>query len=133
MVDLYTATLASVAAAREVPRLGDRSALRAVDRGLMVCPRDLERVRVKAAQEFFRTNSVRRWRIKRELLLPRGPELVVMFRPSMMAELERTGALRGALAIWSMWSGYLEGPSERRMQVSTSKHRDGDEAGFRSR
>jgi ribonuclease J len=45
----------------------------------------------------------------------RGRELVVMLRPSTTGELERAGALHGALAIWSMWRGYLDGPGECRM------------------
>jgi ribonuclease J len=33
----------------------------------------------------------------------------------MIDELDRAGALREALAVWSMWRGYMEQPSERRM------------------
>jgi len=107
VVDLYTATLAAAAGAEGVPRLGDR--------GLLVCPRERERLLVKAAGAFERTESVRLWRIDRKQLARRGRELVVMLRPSMIDELERAGALRGALAIWSMWSGYLDGATEKRM------------------
>lgn len=113
VVDLYTATLATAARASGVPRLGDH--------GLMVCLRDIERQKVKKAREFYRANAVWRWRIKREMAARRGRELVVMLRPSMTAELERAGALRGALAIWSMWAGYLDGPSERRMQETFNR------------
>lgn len=114
VVDLYTATLARAAGAEGVPRLGEP--------GLLVFPRKTERLAVKAAKEFDRTGSVWHWRIGRELLARRGRELVVMFRPSMVPELERAGALRGARAFWSLWRGYLQGPSEQRMLRSFDRH-----------
>jgi hypothetical protein len=66
--------------------------------------------------QFDRTESVYAWRIFPEDLAPRARELVLIFRPSMVRELERAGALEGALGIWSLWSGYLKKPYEQRMQ-----------------
>jgi ribonuclease J len=113
VLDLYTATLHE--AAGLAPHLGDP--------GLLVCPRERERLLVLKAREFHRTESVSRWRIDRKRLAARSPELVVMLRPSMLDELERAGALTGALAIWSMWRGYLENPSERRMRAAFARLR----------
>jgi ribonuclease J len=107
VVDLYTATLAKAARPPGVPVLGAE--------GLEVFCRKRERIQIKDAEEFGRTRAVRPWRIFPEDIAPRARELVVMFRPSMLQELERVGALRGAVAVWSMWKGYLEGASERRM------------------
>lgn len=45
-----------------------------------------------------------------------------MFRPSMVAELERAGALSGALAIWSLWRGYLANGMEQRIQQVFASH-----------
>lgn len=115
VLDLYTAALATAAAVPAGPRLGDP--------GLMVCPRQSERVKVKSAREFYRTNSIARWRIKREQLARRGHELVAMFRPSSVPELERSGALAGALPIWSMWRGYLGGVTEQRMLDALARTR----------
>jgi ribonuclease J len=108
VVDLYTATLARAARERDVPVPGDD--------GLAVYCRMRERVQVKEAREFHRTSWVRPWRIFPEEIASRAAKLVVVLRPSMMNELVRTGALRGALAVWSLWRGYLDGPAERHMQ-----------------
>jgi len=40
----------------------------------------------------------------------------------MVDELARAGALDGALAIWSLWRGYPDNPSEKRMQWVLAKH-----------
>jgi ribonuclease J len=114
VVDLYTATLAKAARAPGVPVPGVK--------GLEVFCRERERIQVKAAEEFGRTRSVYHYRIFPEHLPARASELVLMFRPSMVRELERAGALSGALAIWSMWRGYLTGPAERRMSETLSRH-----------
>lgn len=113
IVDLYTATLASAARARGVPVPGDD--------GLEVYCRRRERIQVKQAGEFERVGAVRARRIFPEELAPRAREVVLMFRPSMVRELERAGVLSGALAIWSMWRGYLDEPAEKRIsEVLTS-------------
>jgi ribonuclease J len=114
VVDLYTATLAKAARGPGVPLPGDA--------GLEVFCRRREWIQVKEAEEFGRTRSVHSWRLFPEDLAPRAGELVLMFRPSMIGELERAGALQGALAIWSMWRGYLEGPAERRMAATLARH-----------
>lgn len=114
-VDLYTATLAKAACAPGLPVPGDE--------GLEVYCRKRERIRAKEAEEYGRTRSVRSWRLFPEELEPRGRGLVVMFRPPTVDELERAGALHGALAIWSLWLGYLEGPSERRILKTVGRHR----------
>lgn len=107
VVDLYTATLLRAVAAPSLPRPGDA--------GLAVYCRRRERVQVKASGELHRARWARPWRLFPEELAARARELVLVLRPSMVAELDRAGALRGALAIWSLWRGYLDGPSERRM------------------
>jgi ribonuclease J len=113
VVDLYTATLASAVRASGVPVLGDK--------GLEVFCRKRERLQVKEAKEFGRTRSVQRSRIFPEGVAPRARDVVLMFRPSMVDELERAGALPRALTIWSMWRGYLDGASERRMQETFAR------------
>lgn len=115
VVDLYTATLAEAARAPGVPVPGDV--------GLEVICRRRERIKVKNTGEFGRTNALRGLRVFPEDLAVRASELVVMFRPSMVPELERAGTLPGALAIWSMWRGYLDGPVEARMSESLARHR----------
>jgi ribonuclease J len=107
VVDLYTATLAQAAASADVPKPGDE--------GLSVYCRRRERIQVKEAGEFSRVNAIHDVRIFPENLAQRARELVLVLRPSMIAELDRAGALDGALAIWSLWRGYLENAPEQRM------------------
>lgn len=114
VVDLYTATLAEAARAPGVPIPGDK--------GLEVLCRLRERIQVKGAGEFHRMDGVRRVRVFPEDLPRRTAALVVMFRPSLLGELTRAGALNGALAVWSMWRGYLEQPTEARMSESLARH-----------
>jgi ribonuclease J len=47
-------------------------------------------------------------RIYPEQLAAAAPTSVVLFRPSLMTDLEAAGCLRGARLIFSMWLGYLE-------------------------
>lgn len=114
VVDLYTATLANAARAPGVPVPGDD--------GLEVFCRRRERIQVKQAGAFERVGAVYACRMFRESIKARARELVVMFRPSMVRELELAGALDGAFAIWSMWRGYLENESEMRMKAVLDEH-----------
>jgi ribonuclease J len=58
---------------------------------------------------------VRGRRLFPEDLAGRAGELVMTFRGSMAAELNRAGCLDGAHSIWSMWRGYLDEPSGVRL------------------
>ena len=42
------------------------------------------------------------------LFAERAGELVLLFRGSMIREVEAMGCLAGAQAVWSMWPGYLK-------------------------
>jgi ribonuclease J len=114
VVDLYTATLARVAAELRIPSLGAE--------GLAVYSRQRERIQVKETGEFERVRAIHRWRVFPEELPSRARGLVLMLRPSMVSELVHAGALDGALAIWSLWRGYLDGESEKRMQCVLAEH-----------
>jgi ribonuclease J len=107
VVDLYQATMAELTGDPAIPVPGSE--------GLAVYCRQRERVQVKEARQFERVERIRKWRIFAEQIAARGSELVVVLRPSMLRELDRAFALEGALAIWSLWAGYLEGAGEKRM------------------
>jgi ribonuclease J len=66
-----------------------------------------QRVKVLRTRQFERMQPIRRDRIYPEELADHAGELVLSFRPSMAAELDRARCLEGAAAVWSMWSGYL--------------------------
>jgi ribonuclease J len=56
-------------------------------------------------------DSYRGFRVWPEQLAEHAPRSVMLFRPWMLGDLERAGALTGAQVIWSQWQGYLrEGP-----------------------
>ena len=81
-----------------------------------------QRVRVKQAGEFHRISAIRHRRLFPEDLAARTRELVVTFRGSMASELEATGCLDGAGALWSMWPGYLDEPSGVKLRRWLADH-----------
>src|SRR5262249_15869457 len=81
-----------------------------------------QRRQVIEAKEFQRVSAIRNARIFPENLSPRSAELVLTFRGSMIPEIEKANCLKGAHAVWSLWPGYLERASERRLRDFLSKH-----------
>jgi len=70
-----------------------------------------QRRRMIESDDFRRLNAVRSARIYPEELSERGSDLVLVVRTSALSELENTGVLLDAHAVWSMWPGYLENES----------------------
>jgi ribonuclease J len=70
-----------------------------------------QRRRIIEAQAFERLEAVRDARIYPEEMSERASELVFATRTSTLSELENTGVLLDADAVWSMWDGYLRDPS----------------------
>lgn len=75
-----------------------------------------QRVRVKEERALDRIERVKPHRLYPERLASQADELVMTFRYSMAAELDRAGCLDGAQAIWSMWPGYLDEPAGIRLR-----------------
>jgi len=75
-----------------------------------------QRIRVKNERAFDRIERVKPHRLYPEQLAPQADKLVMTFRYSMAAELDRAGCLAGAQAIWSMWPGYLDEPAGIRLR-----------------
>ncbi len=107
VVDLYGASVAEATGNENIPRVG-------FDRLLVYVP-DRQRVQVKKAREFHRTNDIRPVRIFPEELAARAHELVLTFRTSMIREVEQAACLKDARAVWSMWPGYLTRPGQERL------------------
>lgn len=105
VVDLYTATIAQATGRESIPKPGH-------DKLRVFVPQS-QRARVKRAGAFARTKAVEPWRIYPEELAERRDELVMLFRASMAADLERAGGLDGARLVWSLWPGYLDDGNER--------------------
>lgn len=109
VVDLYTAAIAAATGRDTIPRAD-------WDRVRVYLPRS-QKAKVIRGQAFDRTEAVRQRRIYAEELVARRRELVMLFRASMSRELEEIGCLEGARCIWSMWPGYLRGPSGERLRA----------------
>jgi hypothetical protein len=75
-----------------------------------------QRVKLKENRAFERTKAVRAHRLFPEQLAEQASQLVLVFRGSMLRELEEARCLDGATAIWSLWSGYLDGPAGQRLK-----------------
>ena len=103
VLDLYAATIARATGRDTIPQ--------ADWDGVRVFVPLSQRITVKQAREFERVNRLRGYRLFPEELAGRADELVMTFRASMAAELDRAGCLTGAHAVWSMWDGYLDEPS----------------------
>jgi ribonuclease J len=99
VLDLYAVAVASASGDPDAPRWNSD--------GVRVYVPQAQRVKVKNSGAFDRVREVAERRIYPEELAARSGELVLTFRASMAAELERAGCLDNAVAVWSMWSGYL--------------------------
>jgi ribonuclease J len=108
VMDLYAATMARATGRATMPQ--------AHWDGVRTFVPLNQRIKVQQSQEFERVAWVRERRIFPEDLAKHAGQLVMTFRGSMAAELERAGCLEGAHAVWSMWRGYLDQPSGVRLR-----------------
>jgi ribonuclease J len=114
VLDLYTATMAEATGRDTVPKPGWDS--------LLVYVPNMQRIRIAQTRAFEILDPIRNVRIFPEGLAERRSELIVTFRMSMAREFENANCLQGASAIFSMWPGYLERPSEKRYLDFLKKH-----------
>lgn len=114
VMDLYAAAIAAATGRDTIPQAD-------WDRVRIYLPRSQKR-RIVEAQAFERTDAVKAKRIFSEELAERKNQLVMPFRISMSKELEATGCLDGAQAVWSMWPGYLREASGQRLRAWLDQH-----------
>jgi ribonuclease J len=114
VVDLYGASVAAATGNQRIPQAGFDN--------LRVYVPQRQRVLVKTSGEFARVNDIRFARIFPEELAARAGELVLTFRASMMREVAAAGCLDDAVAVWSMWRGYLDRPEQRRLLQFFESH-----------
>jgi ribonuclease J len=107
LVDLYTATVAQAIGRPTIPQPGFP------ELGVFIPRR--QRVLVKRAREFHRTEAIREWRVFPEQLRADAGRYVVLTGSSAVPELLQDGALRSGVLIWSLWDGYLAEPSGQRL------------------
>ncbi len=72
-----------------------------------------QRVRIKHTGRFDLIERHGANRIFPEQLAAMAPHAALLFRHSLLPDLDRTGCLTGARAIWSQWAGYLDQPRGR--------------------
>ena len=109
LVDLYTATVAQATGRSTIPQPGFP--------GLGVYVPHRQRTLVKAGGEFHRTRAIRGVRVFPEQILAAPDRYVVLTGSSSVPELIRAGALSNGVAVWSLWSGYLDEPSGIRLRA----------------
>ena len=72
-----------------------------------------QRVRVKRTGRFDLIDRHGANRIYPEQLAALAPRAALLFRHSLLPDLDRAGCLTDARAIWSQWAGYLDQPRGR--------------------
>ena len=106
IIDMYTAEILRATGNANVPQ-ADWDFIK------VFLPQSQKR-RIKAAGAFDVANRYgKEDRIFSEKLAAAAPKSVMIFRPSMMADLDQAKCLNGAGLVYSMWSGYLRDEKNR--------------------
>lgn len=114
VTDLYGATVAAATRAT-IPQPGFD--------GLAVYVPNRQRLLVKQAGEFDRIEHVRSCRVFPEQLARDPGQFLLHMPSSTVPELVRAGVLaRTAVVAWSLWEGYLDGPSGSRLTDLLGQH-----------
>ncbi|MBK9032257.1 MAG: MBL fold metallo-hydrolase [Myxococcales bacterium] len=114
IIDLYTAAIAAATGLASIPQAG-------WPRVRVFLP-NAQKAKVLRHRAFARTDAVRDRRIYADELRDRRDQLVMTFRASMANELAATGCLDDAVAVWSMWPGYLREPSGVALEATFEAH-----------
>lgn len=114
VVDLYTDTIARATGRSTIPQAGFT--------GLKVYVPQSQRVKVKESQQFFRVNGLKGRRVYAEQLAQRPGDYAMIFRSSMIRDFLHIDALSRAVLVWSLWKGYLDEPSGRRVKRFALEH-----------
>ncbi|WP_082528847.1 MBL fold metallo-hydrolase [Methylobacterium sp. Leaf466] len=102
VIDLYAA---EVLAATGNPRIPQSDWP-----GIAVFVPHHQRVRIKRSGRFDLIERHGRNRIYAEDLAAMAPRAALLFRHSLLPDLDRAGCLTDARAVWSQWNGYLRQP-----------------------
>ena len=105
IIDMYTAEILRAIGNDRLPQAG-------WDHIKVFLP-SRQRQQIKRHGEFELAKSYSSWRIFPEHLAQAAPTSVMLFRPSMMEDVEGASCLAGARLIYSLWSGYLKDPKTK--------------------
>jgi ribonuclease J len=108
--DLYTASVVCAIGRATLPQPGFDD--------LRVYVPNAQRVQVKRSGQFDRMNLIRDCRVFPEWLVDHAEKITLLQPQSAVAELERAGVLAGGSVVWSLWPGYLEDASGKRLKDS---------------
>ena len=100
IVDLYTASILKAIENPHLPQPGFKD--------FLVFIPNFQRILIKKRELFNILNSVSLCRVYPEKLPNLASSSVMLFRPSMIHDIERAGCLEDASLIYSMWPGYLK-------------------------
>lgn len=100
ILDIYTA---EILRATENPKLPQ-----ATWDGIKVFLPESQKRQIKRKQLFSITRQYERPRIYPEELSEAASKAVMLFRPSMMSDMDKAGCLQEARLIYSLWPGYLK-------------------------
>jgi ribonuclease J len=114
VIDLYTATIAASTGRDTIPQPGFPR--------LRVYVPNRQRILVKESGEFERVDSIRPHRIFTEEIRADPSRFVMVLQGLTFAEIARADCLKNAVAIWSLWAGYLEQPSGVRVARLLAQH-----------
>lgn len=105
IIDMYTAHVLRATGNERLPQAG-------WDHIKVFLP-SAQRQQIIRRSEFDLANSYRPWRIFPEQLAQAATTSVMLFRPSMINDIERASCLIGSRLIYSLWSGYLKDPKTK--------------------
>jgi ribonuclease J len=114
ILDMYTA---EILRATENPKLPQ-----ATWEGIKVFLPESQKRQIKRKQLFSITGRHARSRIYPEKLSEAASKAVMLFRPSMMSDMEKAGCLQEARLIYSLWPGYLKREELRSFREWLDKH-----------
>jgi ribonuclease J len=114
IVDLYTASILKAIENPNLPQPGFKD--------FHVFVPKFQRILVKERELFDIAISVSSCRVYPETLPDLTRSSVMLFRPSMANDLERSGCLEGASLVYSLWPGYLKDERYQWFQDWLEKH-----------
>lgn len=114
ILDMYTAEILQATGNPKLPQ--------AAWDGIKVFLPESQKRQIKRRRLFSITKQYARSRIYPGQLSEAASKAVMLFRPSMMSDMDKAGCLQGARLIYSLWPGYLKREEHRSFREWLDKH-----------
>lgn len=114
ILDMYTAEILQATGNPKLPQ--------ATWGEIKVCLPESQKRQIKRRRLFSITKQYARSRIYPEQLAEAASKAVMLFRPSMMSDMDKAGCLQGARLIYSLWHGYLKREEHRSFHEWLDRH-----------